>query len=90
MPKIAGSKRQVWAEQLRENIQYVMLKRHKTAKDVADYMGIDEKTFRKKLNDPQKFKGEDYITMAMLFNCSPSLLWAGKFQVPEIEIPPGL
>ena len=90
MPKIAGDKRQVWAERLRENIQYVMLKRHKTVKDVAAYMGMAEKTAQIKLKDPQKFDADELITLGIYFNVNPALFWCGEFKVNVPEIPAGL
>lgn len=90
MPKIVGDKRQAWAERLRENIQYVMLKRHKTVKDVAEYMGVAEKTVRIKMDDPQKFDTQELITLGILFNVNPALFWCGEFKVNVPEIPAGL
>ena len=78
------------ARKLRENILYIMQKRKKTAKDVAEYMGVAEKTVRIKLDDPQKFAAEELITLGRLFRCDPALFWCGEFKVKMPEIPAGL
>ena len=90
MPKVTGGKRVCWAERLRENIQYIMLKRHKTLREVADYMGVAEKTLKAKLDDPQKFGADELMTLAMLFGCEPALFWCGSFKVEMPEVPAGL
>ena len=89
MPKIAGDKRQAWSERLRENIQYVMLKRHKTVKDVAEYLGVAERTIRVKMDDPQRFDAEELISMGIYFNVNPALFWCGEFKINVPEIPAG-
>ena len=90
MPKIVGDKRQAWSERLRENINYVMIKRHKTVKDVADYLGVAENTLRRKMADPQKFDAQELITLGILFNVNPALFWCGEFKLNLPEIPAGL
>ena len=90
MPKMIGDKRQLHAERLRENIHYVMIKRHKTPKDVAEYLGVAETTVRRKLADPQKFDADELITLGIYFNVNPALFWCGEFKVNVPDIPAGL
>ena len=87
MARISASMRVQCAKQLRDNIIFIMLRARKTHKDVADYMGMTEKTWRKKLDDPQKLCADEFITLGNFFNVSPDLIWAGRFQVPKLEVP---
>lgn len=78
------------ANKLRENILFIMKSRKKTPKELADYMGVAERTVQRKLEDPQKFGTDELITLGRFLRCDPALFWCGEFTVKVPKIPVGL
>lgn len=64
--------------QIRKNIEYLYKLNGKSINEVAEYVGLCDKTLRKRLQDPKQFTISDIDNLANYFNVSADKIINGR------------
>lgn len=65
-------------QQVRHNIEYLMVSRGKTKQQVSDYLCISRNSLARKLKFPQTLTLDDIFRVACLFNVSICFITDGE------------